>query len=117
MKKEVGKEPATWLADGQVGNYLWPFCIEKAKANIYFLGPMHLFTWRTQAQSLIRDELIGREAVVELNHLHVLRANATLAVNSICRFLGHVIADLKEETDCARKHITVEPHLSGQRCP
>ena len=51
-------------------------------------------TWGTQAQGLVADQLVGREAVVELNYLYITRTKAALAVHSIRCLLRHVVAHL-----------------------
>jgi hypothetical protein len=50
------------------------------------------FALLAQTQGLVRDQLVSREAIVQLHHLHIVGRQARLRVHRVRRRLGHVIA-------------------------
>lgn len=54
----------------------------------------------TQPQGLIRDELIGWEAVVQLDHINVIWLQTSGLETLLSRQLGHVIPHLERKSVC-----------------
>lgn len=53
-------------------------------------------TFSTETKGLVADQFIGREAVMELYHLHILWPQARLLEGLLSSHLGHVVAHLQE---------------------
>ena len=64
-----------------------------------------------ETERLVREELVGGEAVVELDDLHVLRAEAGLLVDLVRARLGHVEADHLDHRVLLERRLVVGGHL------
>ena len=63
-----------------------------AIGDVTFIDQLLGAAFLAQAQGLVGDQLIGGEAVVQFDDIHVLRSQAGLLVDVLGGLLGHVIA-------------------------
>src|SRR6185369_5133399 len=88
--REARRTERVTLRDEAAGRIHYPLAAVGDGAG---LDQIAALPFGTEAEALVRDELVRREAVVELDHLHVLRPEARLLVDLLRRRARHVLAD------------------------
>lgn len=68
-----------------------------------------------QSERFVRDELVGAEAIVQLNHLNVARLHACVVERSLRRQLAHLVAhDFDTIGALAERALQIRRHLQRQ---